>query len=161
MGWAMLIALMTAPLLLPWYAVVVMPFVWLLPRVARGGAIFLAVTLAITELVADPTSSPRLWEAMVIGLHWVASPAALVILVRLLLDLRRRLSLGSGPGTGDPLIVEEPSLASMARVSAGARGSRVADRAAQGGGPNSARSAGGDPDDLGDSRAEDQSRQPQ
>jgi hypothetical protein len=161
MGWAMLIALITAPLLLPWYAVVIMPFAWLLPRAARGGAIFLCVTLAITELVADPTSSPRLWEAMVIGLHWVASPVALIILVRLLLELRRRISLGSGPGARDPLLLEEPPLASMARVSAGAaRGGDVADPAAQDGGPNSARAARGDPDDLGDGRAEDQSRQP-
>jgi hypothetical protein len=107
MGWAILVALLTAPLLLPWYAVVVMVFAWALPRPARGGAVFLPVTLAITELIADPTSSPRLWEAMVIGLHWVASPVALLILARLLLDFRRRLAFGPAPGRTDPLLLEE------------------------------------------------------
>jgi uncharacterized membrane protein YtjA (UPF0391 family) len=159
MGWAMLIALMAAPLLLPWYAVVVMPFAWLLPRAARGGAVFLAVTLAITELVADPTSSPRLWEAMVIGLHWVASPVALIILARLLLDLRRRLSQAPGLGARDPLLLEKPSLASVPGASASARASSVTNRGAQDGGPNAARATRGDSDELGDGRTEDQSRQ--
>jgi hypothetical protein len=159
MGWAMLIALMTAPLLLPWYAIVVMPFVWLLPRVARGGAVFLAVTLAITELVADPTSSPRVWEAMVIGLHWVASPVALAILIRLLLELRRRLALGPGPGAADPLLLEELPPASVTATAAGADGSHVARRADQSGSPDSAGAARRETRDLGGDRAEDQTRQ--
>ena len=161
MGWAMLIALMTSPLLLPWYAVVVMPFAWLLPRVARGGAIFLAVVLAITELVADSSSSPPLWEAMVIGLHWVASPAALVIMVRLLLELRRRLALGPAQGARDPLLVAELPAASVAvaGLSACARGSDVSRRADEDGSPDSARPARRDAGDIGAHRAEDETRQ--
>ena len=160
-GWAMLIALMTAPLLLPWYAVVVMPFAWVLPRVARSGAIFLAVTLAITELVADPTSSPRLWEAMVIGLHWVASPVALVILARLVLNLRRRLLLGPGRGSTDPLLVEslEPASASVASPGPDARGSGVAQGARQRGGSDPAGPAGREAHDMSAPRAEDETRQ--
>jgi hypothetical protein len=158
MGWALLIALLTAPLLLPWYAVVVMPFVWLLPRAARAGAIFLAVTLAITELIADPASSPRLWEAMVIGLHWVASPVALIVLVRLVLDLRRRLTQGPGRGAADPLLLEESPPASTAGVSAGAQTGDIAHRPHEDGDADSAGAAGMDPHDLGHGRAEDERR---
>jgi hypothetical protein len=158
MGWVTLIALMTAPLLLPWYAVVVMPFVWLLPREPRIGAVFLAVTLAITELVADPTSSPRVWEAMVVGLHWVASPAALVILVRLLLELRRRLALGPGWGGSDPLLLEHIPRVSTPAVSAGEGSSGVTAGSDQDGSDDSAEPAGRDAHALGGDRAEDQTR---
>lgn len=159
MGWAMLIALMTAPLLLPWYAAVVMPFVWVLPRVARGGAVFLAAALAITELVAEPASSPRLWEAMVIGLHWVASPVALIVLGRLLLDLRSRLALGPGPGAADPLLAEEPLLASI-RASSRARRSDIARRRDDDGDADSAGAAGRDSHDMAGGRADGETRQP-
>jgi hypothetical protein len=159
MGWAMLIALMTAPLLLPWYAAVVMPFAWLLPRIARGGAIFLAAALAITELVADATSSPRLWEAMVIGLHWVASPVALIVLGRLLLDLRRRLALGPGPGAADPLLAEGPPFASTGSSGRARRGD-ISPRRDEDGYDDSAGATGRDPHDLAGGRAEGETRQP-
>lgn len=159
MGWAMLIALMTAPLLLPWYAAVVMPFAWLLPRVARGGAIFLAAVLAITELVADPASSPRVWEAMVIGLHWVASPVALIVLGRLLLDLRRRLAQGPGWGAADPLLAEEPPRPSIGS-SGGARRGKVASRRDDDGHGDAARVSGRDAHDLAGGRPEGETRQP-
>jgi Glycosyltransferase family 87 len=159
MGWAMLIALMAAPLLLPWYAVAVMPFAWLLPRAARGGAIILAALLAITELVADPTSSPKLWEAMVIGLHWVASPLVLVLLVRLVLDLRRRLALGPSDGSMDPLLLEELGPVSV-RPESGTRRGRVAGGGDQKGRRDAARSSRGDAERVRGDRAEDETRQP-
>ena len=160
MGWAMLIALMTAPLLLPWYVVVVMPFAWLLPRPARGGAIFLAAILAITELVADPESSPRIWEAMVIGLHWVASPVALFVLARLLMELRRRLAQGPAWGAADPLLLEEPYVASAVGTSPGTRGGDVAHSAEDDGQGDSAGAAGRDSHYLSRGRADDETRQP-
>lgn len=107
MGWATLLAMMMAPLLLPWYAAWVVPLAWLLPKPARVGAIFLSVALVITELMSEPTRSPRLWEAMVIWLHWVATPIVLAVLVRMLLELRRRLRAG-----GEPLLDEPPALRS-------------------------------------------------
>lgn len=107
MGWAGLISLLVAPVLLPWYAAWAVPLAWLLPRPARGGAVLLSLALAITELVAEPARSPGLYEAMVFGLHWVATPVILVVLVRLLLDLRRRVAAGPGEGREDPLLAEE------------------------------------------------------
>ncbi|MGH2725058.1 MAG: hypothetical protein ACRDI0_12540 [Actinomycetota bacterium] len=109
MGWATLIALMVAPLLYPWYVAWLVPLVWILPRPARGGAILVAVALTVTELVAEPSRAPVAWEAMVIGLHYVATPIVLILLVRVLLDLRWRLALGPATGWDDPLLVETPA----------------------------------------------------
>ena len=108
MGWAGLVSLLVAPVLLPWYVAWVLPLAWILPRAARGGAVLLSLALAITELVAEPARSPGLYEAMVFGLHWVATPVILLVLVRLLLDLRRRVALGPRPGREDPLLAEDP-----------------------------------------------------
>jgi hypothetical protein len=108
MGWAGLISLLVSPVLLPWYAAWVVPLAWLLPRPARGGAVLLSLALAITELVAEPARSPGLYEAMVFGLHWVATPVILLVLVRLVLELRRRVAAGPGEGFDDPLLAEDP-----------------------------------------------------
>lgn len=107
MGWAGLISLLVAPVLLPWYAAWAVPLAWVLPGVARGGAVLLSLALAITELVAEPARSPGLYEAMVFGLHWVATPVMLLVLIRLLLDLRRRIAAGPGSGFEDPLLAED------------------------------------------------------
>jgi alpha-1,6-mannosyltransferase len=129
MGWATLFGLMLAPLLLPWYAAWVVPLAWLLPRPARTGAVFISVALVITELMSEPTRSPRVWEVMVIWLHWVATPIVLLVLIRLLLELRRRVRLG--PGSPDPLLIEEPLVPSrilglLDRALSGPEGGEVA-----------------------------------
>lgn len=119
MGWATLLAMMMAPLLLPWYAAWVVPLVWLLPKPARGGAIFLSVALVITELMSEPTRSPRAWEVMVIWLHWVATPIVLAVLVRLLLELRRRLRGGAAPLLDEPPALRSRLLRAIDRVVTG------------------------------------------
>jgi alpha-1,6-mannosyltransferase len=110
MGWASLISLMVAPILLPWYAAWVVPFAWALPRSARNGTILTAVALTITELVAEPSRAPRVWEVMVFSLHWIGTPIVLAVLIYLLLDLRRRLIRGPGPGWLDPLLAEDAGI---------------------------------------------------
>src|SRR5918996_721362 len=107
MAWASLISLLVSPVLLPWYLAWLIPLAWILPRTARGGAVLISVALAITELVAEPSRAPRVWEAMVFGLHWVATPIVLLVLIRLLLDLRRRTAMPPGMGFDDPLLVED------------------------------------------------------
>jgi hypothetical protein len=116
MGWATLIALMISPLLYPWYAMWLVPVVFLLPKLARDGAVLICVALAITELVAEPSRAPAVWEAMIFGLHYVATPVVLFVLVRLLLDLRRRLRLGPAGGWEDPLLLEELPVGPQARL---------------------------------------------
>jgi alpha-1,6-mannosyltransferase len=119
MGWATLIALMISPLLYPWYAMWLVPLVWLLPKPARNGAVAITVALAITELVAEPSRAPAVWEAMIFSLHYVATPIVLVVLVALLVELRRRLRLGPAAGWDDPLLLEErPQAEDRARAAA-------------------------------------------
>ena len=107
MGWAALVSILVSPILLPWYAAWVVPLAWILPRPARGGAVVLCLALAVTELVAEPARSPGLYEAMVFGLHWLATPLMLLVLVRLIRDLRARVAAGPGTGFDDPLLSEE------------------------------------------------------
>jgi hypothetical protein len=121
MGWATLVALMISPLLYPWYAMWLVPVAWLVPRPARDGAVIVSVALAITELVAEPSRAPRVWEAMVFGLHYVATPIVLVVLIRLLLELRRRLRLGPASGATDPLLLETVPLPASGDGQPGAR----------------------------------------
>ncbi|HEX2031581.1 MAG TPA: hypothetical protein VHL78_09290 [Actinomycetota bacterium] len=123
MGWATLVAVLISPLLYPWYMAWLVPVVWMLPRPGRAAAIVLSVALAVTELVAEPSRSPRVWEAMVFGLHYIVTPVILVVLIRLLLDLRRRVALPGGEGWEDPLLIERsPS----AQPRAGRRAERAA-----------------------------------
>lgn len=166
MGWASLISLMVSPVLLPWYVAWLIPLVWILPRPARGGAVLISVALAITELVAEPSRAPRVWEAMVFGLHWVATPIILLVLIRLLLELRRRTSLAPAAGFDDPLLTEDVGERSAgqtrALVAAPARAGadRVAgeaDREDDGGG---AEAAGAQAAPVGDERTEDRRRDP-
>ncbi len=131
-AWASLLSLLASPVLLPWYVIWVIPVVWLLPRTARGGAVLVSVALAITELVAEPSRAPRVWEAMVFGLHWVATPIMLIVLVRLVIDLRRRLALTPGPGFLDPLMIEELEVPGAGRRS-GPREGALAPVGADGG----------------------------
>ena len=149
MGWAGLISLLVSPVLLPWYAAWVMPMAWILPRTARGSAVLLAMAMAVTELVAEPSRSPGVYEAMVFGLHWVVTPALLLILIRLLVDLRRRLRF-RGDLDDDPLLVEDvPPLGAVGegqRVPEPRQGEDRDDRAD---------AAGKEPQRLGGHRADD------
>ena len=107
MGWAILLSMMVAPILLPWYAAWVVPLAWALPRSARNGTVLTVVALTITELVAEPSRAPRVWEVMVFSLHWIATPVVLAVLIFLLVDLRRRVARGPASGWLDPLLVED------------------------------------------------------
>ncbi|MGH2710104.1 MAG: polyprenol phosphomannose-dependent alpha 1,6 mannosyltransferase MptB [Actinomycetota bacterium] len=152
MGWAGVVSLLVSPVLLPWYMAWVLPLAWLLPRPARGGAVLLSLALAITELVAEPARSPGLYEAMVFGLHWVATPVILLVLVRLVLDLRRRVALGPRPGREDPLLAEEPVTSPASERVSGDGQDR---RDGHGSG-----AAGKEPDAVGSHGGEDRDRDP-
>jgi hypothetical protein len=116
MGWASLISFLVSPVLLPWYVAWVLPLAWFLPNPARGGAVLVSLALAITELLAEPSRSPDVWEAMVFGLHWVATPIVLLVLVRMVLDLRRRLGLPPAGASSSPLVLEPTLVSELERA---------------------------------------------
>jgi hypothetical protein len=110
MAWMSILGLMASPLLLPWYVVWFLPMAWLLPRSARTAAVVMSAVLGATELIAEQSIAPRLWEAMVLGIHYVATPLVLVLFVWLLRDLRARLALAPAEGFLHPLLIEEASV---------------------------------------------------
>jgi len=93
-AWSLIIFTVCAPVLLPWYVAWTLPLAWLLPRVPRLSAIGLAVALTVSEVVAEPLRGREIFEAMVLALHYVITPAVFVVLLWVLLDLRHRLDLG-------------------------------------------------------------------
>jgi hypothetical protein len=169
MGWAALISLMVSPVLLPWYVAWLIPLAWVLPRSARGGAVLISVALALTELVAEPSRAPRVWEAMVFGLHWVATPLILLVLIRVLLDVRRRVALAPASGWSHPLLVDDlpgqrrgpdgdrPALAAAPSRPGGGQVAGRGDRQDHGG---RAQPAGQQPDPVGGERPEDRHPDP-
>lgn len=165
MGWATLFALMMAPLLLPWYAAWVVPLAWLLPKPARIGVLFISVALVITELISEPTRAPRAWEVMVLWLHWVATPVVLLVLIRLLLEIRRRLLAGPAVALADPLLAEEPAVRSRVlelvdRVVTGDEREHVPRRRQGGREPPGGGAAGREPEPVGGQGGEDGDREP-
>jgi hypothetical protein len=169
MGWASLVSLMVSPVLLPWYVAWLIPLAWILPRTARGGAVLISVALAITELVAEPSRAPRVWEAMVFGLHWVATPIILLVLIRLLLDLRRRTSLPPARGFDDPLLADDsppPGDGSagggwaLVAAPAGPGGSHIAGHAEHDDERQRAGPAGTEADPVGDEGSQDRRGDP-
>jgi hypothetical protein len=153
MAWVGLVSLLVSPVLLPWYAAWVIPMAWILPRPARGGAVLLSMALAVTELVAEPSRSPGVYEAMVFGLHWVATPAVLLVLIRLVVELRRRFAAGPGEGMDDPLLAEDLG-------GSAASGQRVPGQGEHEDGGERAAASGRHPGPVGPDRPQDDRRDP-
>jgi alpha-1,6-mannosyltransferase len=102
-GWALLLFTLLSPVLLPWYAVWVLPLAWLLPRAPRIGLVFLSVVLAASEPLAESAGYPGLFGAMLLIGHYVLTPALFIVLVWLLIDLARRLRSGAALADAFPL----------------------------------------------------------
>ena len=106
-GWAALIALLAGPLLLPWYLPVALAAAWALPRVPRNAVVGVSVLMATTMFVAERGRAPDAWDAMLLAVRYLGAPAALALLVLVLLGLRRRIRAGASladdqvPGGGD------------------------------------------------------------
>jgi hypothetical protein len=95
-GWALLVLMLTGPVLLPWYIVWALPLAFLFTDVPRLSVVALSVLLAMSEVVAEPLRSPKIWEGMLIGVHYVITVGVFAVLVYLVRDLHRRVSGGRG-----------------------------------------------------------------
>jgi hypothetical protein len=105
-GWMAMLELMASPILLPWYVTWLLPLVWVLPRPARVVSVTMAVALAVTELIPEPTPGRQIWEAIVLRLYYITVPLLLLLMFRILMELRARVTLTSAPGLPDPLLRE-------------------------------------------------------
>lgn len=95
-GWALLVLMLTGPVLLPWYIVWALPLAFLFTDVPRRSVVVLSVLLAMSEVVAEPLRSPKIWEGMLIGVHYVITVGVFAVLVWLVRDLRRLVREGRG-----------------------------------------------------------------
>jgi hypothetical protein len=93
-GWSLLLLALLGPVLLPWYAVWVLPLVWLLPRTARGVAIATGALLAVTLWAAEPLRFPGAFALNLFVGGWIVTPILLAITLVLLHDLRSRVFVG-------------------------------------------------------------------
>jgi len=101
-AWALLIMTLTGPVLLPWYIVWTLPLVFLLEGVPQRAAVILSVLFALSEVVAEPSNSPFIYEGMLIAVHYVITLGVFAVLLWLLRDLRRRIREGAPLGASFP-----------------------------------------------------------
>jgi hypothetical protein len=88
-GWIMVLFLLTAPILWPWYLLWALPLVWLLPWKPRAALIGLGAVLPLLQVTGEPGRYQRLHESGVVVGIFVLGPALIVVLVWIFRDLRR------------------------------------------------------------------------
>lgn len=93
-GWALLLLMLLGPVLLPWYVTWVLPLAWLLPRVPRVATLCVSVALTISQFATEPGRFSSAYGPNLLFGHYVVTPAVVVLLVWLILDLRRRVRDG-------------------------------------------------------------------
>jgi ABC-type glycerol-3-phosphate transport system permease component len=106
---ALLAFALTAPYLLPWYAAWFLPVLALttdrwLPRIG----IILASLLALTQVPAEPGTTPLLLRDMELGVHYGAAAIAVALVVALAAHILREPSV-------TPRSAESPSVDRTAR----------------------------------------------
>lgn len=80
-GRSMLLLALAGPYLLPWYAAWFVPLAVFLEDAALiVVALAAAGLLALTGVPAEPGSTPHVWEAMMLGVHYGAAPLMLGLL---------------------------------------------------------------------------------
>jgi alpha-1,6-mannosyltransferase len=93
-AWSLVLFTLLGPVLLPWYVVWGLPLVWVLPRTARTALIATSAMMAVTLWSAEPLRFLGGFDLDLFVGHWIVTPVLLVLLVRMILDLRERLSIG-------------------------------------------------------------------
>jgi alpha-1,6-mannosyltransferase len=93
-GWTILIFLLTAPILFPWYLVWMLPVAWLLPKLPRWGAVVLCSLFPLSYVLAEKPASIAEFNAVIaIGVALV-TPMFFLVLGLLIGDLSVRLRSG-------------------------------------------------------------------
>lgn len=103
-GLAFLATLLLSPASPPWYAVWVLPFVWVLRPAPRAAALIWAAVQFLSLPVADAELFPDAFRTVARIADGVLSPAAIVVLVVVLRDVFRHR-----PALADPALAAELS----------------------------------------------------
>jgi hypothetical protein len=122
-AWALVVFILAAPVLLPWYVAWALPVAWVLPRTGRALVIALSCLLAVTHSIANPVLTSRQYGFVLVIGHDVVGPLMLIALVWAVVTAvglaRGRLPLEDAAlgGKSVPPVPAEPE-----RVPAGADG---------------------------------------
>jgi alpha-1,6-mannosyltransferase len=80
-GGTMLLLALAAPYLLPWYGAWFVPFLGLMrDRVLALAGLSAAALLALTGIPAEAGTAPRVWQDMLLAVHYAAAPVMLALL---------------------------------------------------------------------------------
>jgi len=101
-GWQLMILMLAAPLIWPWYAAWVAPLIWLLPTVPRTAALTVSVGLPSFVAVGEGLLAPHLFQMSKAMATTLAAPIFLALLAWLLVELAQRTRAGL------PLSMETP-----------------------------------------------------
>jgi alpha-1,6-mannosyltransferase len=125
-AWGMLVFILAAPVLLPWYVAWTLPVAWLLPRAGRNLVVALSCLLVVTHSIANPVLSSRQYGFVLLVGHDVVGPIMLVALVWAVLAAvrlaRGRLPLEDPTLGGGVLGRPATAAAERQRVAAGTDG---------------------------------------
>ena len=106
MGWTAVIALLAAPLVLPWYLIWALPLAWFLPAVPRNGVILCSVVMGAAELIPEFRQDWDLFQLVVTPVRWTVGILLLVVLAWCVVDLARR-SRDETDGCGSSLLADD------------------------------------------------------
>jgi hypothetical protein len=94
-GWALVLMTLLGPVLIPWYVVWALPLLFALPRFTRGVHLTVACLMGVTLWSTEPLRFPGAFELNLFVGRWIVTLVFVVLLWRLLMDLRERLRTGS------------------------------------------------------------------
>ncbi len=80
-AWALVVFILAAPVLLPWYVAWALPVAWFLPKGGRVVVVALSCLLAVTHSIAEPALHSAQYRFVLAVGHDVVGPVMLVALV--------------------------------------------------------------------------------
>jgi hypothetical protein len=116
-AWALVVFILAAPVLLPWYVAWALPVAWFLPRGGRFLVAGLSCLLAVTHAIAEPALGSDEYRFVLLIGHDVVGPALLVALVWALVRAVRMA--GGRSALEDPLLADGSLPAHAERIPAG------------------------------------------
>jgi hypothetical protein len=95
-GGTVLLLALAAPYLLPWYAAWFVPFLGVMrDRALAVAGLAAAALLALTGIPAEAGTAPRVWQDMLLAVHYAVAPAMLALLAVVASRMVRAERLGS------------------------------------------------------------------
>lgn len=102
MGWVLLVTFLFSDAHFPWYGMWMLPFAWILPRVARSGVLLASVALTMVH----PWSILSGVDRWVVWVFYASLAVIGLVLLRVTIDLGLRVAPKTSPGVSSALMDE-------------------------------------------------------